>query len=358
MTADINQIDETKPLRMRSFYLRRELWRAAMWGIGGCIAIAGVILFIPAIAPQRLFGERIGSAAFFLAVGGFLSQFLLVRVRVDHRGISRRVCWWWDLWSWELFSSGKVRRGLGYCDFEDPDRPPWRAKLELKSLEDSDTTEIKQLINKVWAPPLPEPIPEAVRFEVAWPDKRLVEINSTSIVVRTNGAASLYCWNEVTQVEIWRLEASRPDFHELRLGFSDQEIALVRIPSGDPEYRRWKGASAEHIAAKVRQFVAPSRLQDWAVNGPPRSLKELDARELRDTARSTAALQKGRWGLKCSWGCLGLLALIPPWPKGIILATLYLPLLFAGHWMLRDYVLRIADRRAERELQRRQFARS
>lgn len=355
MSAPADQTNEHSPIPVRSFFLLSEIWRATMWAIGGCILIAGVMGFVPALGPQRPLGERVCAAAVFLAFAACLSQFLLHRIRVDQHGISRRILWWWDLWAWESFTSGEVRRGVELSDYEDPSRPWWRRRLRLGLLEESDATAINALIKRVWTPPPPEPIPETLTLELSWPDKRVVEIDSTGITVTKTGEPTVYRWNEVGEIEIWRLEADRPDFRELRLQFADQKIELRRFSNDGEECQIWQGSSSESIAVRVNQFADRSRIRDWALHGPPRSLQELDARELRDTTKSTAALRQGLWALRVFWGVIGLTPLILPWPKGLLVAGFYVPLAFAVHWMYRDNVRKVAERRIKRESQCRQF---
>lgn len=356
MPATFNHVDDSSAVPVRSFYLMSELRRAALWAIGGCILIGAIIVFVPALGPPRQLAERVGVAAVFFAFAGFLTQYLLHRVRVDHRGISRRILWMWDLWSWDSFTAGAIRRGAGLCDYVDPHRQWWRKRLDLEFLEKSDAEAINELIKRVWPYSLSESLPETLRFEMKWPDKRVVDIDSQHVTVTKKGESISYRWDEVVTVEIWRLESDRPDFRELRLQLPDQEIKLLRFNNHGEEYRTWKGSSSEDIAAMVGQYAEPAQLQDWAFHGPPRDLLELDARELRDTSKSSAALKQSLWSVRVSWGGIGITALYLPWPKGLVVAAIWSLLATAVHWIHRDNVRKVAERRREFESQRQQFA--
>jgi hypothetical protein len=356
MPTPPDHFDESSAVPLRSFYLLSELWRATLWAIGGSILTGVIMVFIPSQWAHRPHDERVCAAAFFFAFAGFLTQYLLYRVRVDRHGISRRILWQWDLWSWDSFTAGEVRRGAGLCDYVDPNRPWWRKRLELGLLEESDAAAINELIKRVWTPSLLKPVPETPKFELKWPDKRVVQINNEHVTVTKKGESISYRWDEVVNIEIWRLESDRPDFREFRLLLPDQEIKLLRFNNHGEEYRTWVGSTSECIAAFVGQQAERVQLQDWALHGPPQSLQELDARELRDTAKSSAVLKQLLWADRISWGVIGIVPLIFPWPTGLVVAGIYSPLAVACHWMYRDTVHKVAERRSEHESQRRQFA--
>ncbi len=180
-----------------------ELWRATLWAISGCIMTGAVMVFVPALGPQRPFAERVFAAAFFFAFAGFLTQYLFHRIRIDHRGVSRRILWFWDLWSWDLFTAGEVRRGAGLCDYVNPHRPWWRRRLELGFLEKSDAEAVSELIKRIWAPSLSAPVPETLRFELKWPDNRVVQMNSEHVTVTKKEDSVSFRWDEVVNIEIW-----------------------------------------------------------------------------------------------------------------------------------------------------------
>ncbi len=358
MPTTPNHVNKSLSIPLRFFYLSSELWRATIWAIGGSILTGVIMVFIPSQWAHRPHDERVCAAAFFFAFAGFLTQYLLYRVRVDHHGISRRILWHWDLWSWDSFTSGKVRRGAGLCDYLDPNRSWWRKRLDLGLLEESDAAAINALIKHVWTPSLSEPVPETLKFELKWPDKRVVQINSEHITVTKKGESVSYRWGEVVTIEIWRLESDRPDFREFRLLLPDQEIKLLRFNNHGEEYRTWEGSSSEDIAAMVGQHAERAQLQDWAFHGPPRSLQELDAREFRDVTKFSPVLKQSLWAARVLWGVTGIIPLILPWPTGLVFAGICSPLAVAGHWMYRHNVRKVAARRIEHESQRQQFAES
>jgi hypothetical protein len=356
MPTPSNPGNESSALPLQSFYFMSELRRATMWAIGGSILFGAFIMFEAALRPQPPLAERVGVAAFFFAFAGFLTQYLLHRVRIDDRGVSRRILWMWDLWPWDSFTAGEVRRGAGLCDYVDAHRPWWRKRLELGLLEKSDAAAINELIKRIWPHSLSEPVPESVRFEMKWPDKRVVQIDSEHVTVTKKRESILYRWDEVVTVEIGRLESDRPDFREFRLLLPDQEIKLLRFNHHGEEYRTWKGPSSEAIAAAVGQYAVPAQLQDWAFHGPPRSLQELDARELRETLKWSAALKQSLWCVRGVWGVIGITPLILPWPRGLVVSALWSPLAVGCHLMYRYMVRKAAELRTESELQRQQFA--
>jgi hypothetical protein len=337
------------------FYLAGELWRSAIWAICGFLLIAVVAWTIDALILQRGLVGRIVSVAVFCSMAAWLSQYLLARVRVDPTGISRRILWWWDLWSWDEFSAGHICPGFTRHSYESPDRPWYRRTLQLGYLEQDDAETLDALIRRFWIHAPAATIPEELKFRFEWPDRREVQLTARGLLVTRKDRQSQYRWDEVLSVEIWRLESDRRDFRELRLELPGQECRLRAWSHQGQECRNWTGVSADVIAAFIVRHFKHLRLQDFSLHGVPRTLEEVDVRQTREEKRWKESLRVMKWCARLFWGLLPAMILVFPWPNSLFMVGMVGLLAWATQWMYRNAVRDVAMRRGKYETERAAF---
>lgn len=342
----------TEATPARHYYLMAELRRAAIWAIVGCLLIAPVAWYVGiAIGrdPAGLMVMVVGCITGTL----WLSQYLLPRVKVDDAGIHRRILWWWDPWHWNSIVTGQVRDGVTHHSYQDPGRPWWRRDLRLGYLEEADAKGINDLIRRVWVPPALQPLPEMLELRITWPDSRVVQLSREQIVISKQAKQSVYRWDDVVGVILWRLTHDRMDFRELQLRLPDQELTLRRSANQGNDCLTWRGPSAEVIAGFVCHYVNPNILRDFSLHNAPKGLEEVNARQEREEAKFEEARMPMKWCMRVAWGLLAAMPFCFRWPNGVIMAGIYLPLTFAMHWMCHENARRYERQRQEFEAQRR-----
>jgi hypothetical protein len=342
--------DDFEPARL--FYLAAEFRRAAIWGICGCLLIAVVGWTVGGLVNQRGVVDRIVIVTPLGGLAAWLSQYLFPRIRVDSMGINKRFLWWWDLWSWDAFSAGSFRLGIDRHNYHSPDRPWHRRTLHLGYLDQGDAQALDALIRRVWVPSPTAAIPDTLKFRFNWPDRRQVQLTAGGLTVYRKDRQTLYRWDEVLAVEIWRLESERRDFRELKLQLLDQECTLRMWPHQGQECRNWTGASAEVISACVSRYFTQPRFRDFSLHGTPRTLHELDARQSRYEATSKESLRAMIWCVRLFWGCVLVMFFLFPWPKSLFMVGMMGLLAWAVQWMYRDAARDVQLRRDEFEAER------
>jgi hypothetical protein len=348
--------------RKRARYFYSGSWWSTVGIICLCLLVMGLGWYVQAEIRQLGFSEWIKFAGNFGLIALWMVQYLLVRVRVDERGISRRILGWWELWPWEAFHAGEIQAGIRRWSYESPTRPWWRRRLELGYLAEADREAIDALIRQVWTPPPVPPVPDAVTFQLNWPDSRTVAMTADRLVVSTRRQTSESRWGDVREAEIWRVEANRHDFQELRLRLSDQELFLRGISPQGQENQNWIGASAAEIAAFVVAHAEPAMVRDYALHGSVRTLEQLKAREEKIVGKHQRTIRELKCVIPVFWGLLMLLVLLP---LGIPQDPNKLPMALMGamlggslHFILYTERRELDRRRHEFQLQRTQRERA
>ncbi|MGQ0635628.1 MAG: hypothetical protein ACT4QC_13520 [Planctomycetaceae bacterium] len=233
---------------------------------------------------------------------------------------------------------------------------PWyRRTLTLAYLEERDVQQVDALILRVLKAPPEAAIPDTLEFWLNWPDRRSVQLAAGGVAVSRKGRQTLYRWDELQRVEIWRLESDRRDFRELRVQLPDQECKLRAWSYEGQECRNWSGASAEAISACVSSYFQQPQLRDFSLHGTPRTLDEIDARQERDDAISKELLRIMKWCVRLAWGCTLAVLVLLPWPGSLLMAGMTGMLSWAFQWMYADTARHVERRRSNREAERSAF---
>ncbi len=339
----------------REFHLLPELRRSALWAIGGCLLIAGLLFVIQAPKLRGLI-ERAGFALPFILGAIWLFQYRMSRLRVDADGISKRVLWWWDLWPWEAFTDGRIHQGITQHGYEFPTQPWWSRKLELGLLPPTDAREVDSLIRRVWQPPEPAPRPEVLKIKLDWPRTKQIELTPQRIVISRKQRQRVYRWQKVSELVIWRLESGRRDFRELHLVLDEEALVFRRKPSQGSEASNWTGVPAEVLSSYLINSVCPERVQDFALTGESNSLDEVNARANR-SEKERHELTKIRWSSAVLFGFAAvILVLILPWPKKLF-GLLYCPVIYAYFCLLHKRIAELDQQLLDLESERKTFTR-
>lgn len=270
MSASANLLDTPAVSRTaETYYLRSDVRRTAL---EATIGIVGFILInLPNGMVFRPIHVLIGILLGVVLVRQVLC--LLSVIRIDHRGISRRVLWWWDLWPWEAFADGRVQFGKREFSYAFSDRLIG-GTLRLDWLSQRDAQVVIQQIRGMRESAPPRPTADEVTFRMTFPDRRRVQLSDVGITLCKGHHEVEYRWDEILKVTIWRFEAGRGDFKHLWIQLPDQYLKLDR---GD-RFDNWTGCAAEDVSAIICRNIDLSRLEDFALHGLARTVEELDGR--------------------------------------------------------------------------------
>jgi len=334
----------------RSYFLQRELWRSALWGVLGTVAIVATIAALHVAGLKAPNAPKdppvIQAELFFVLIGLFIAQYLLPRVRVDQHGIHRRILWWWDLWPWEDFTDGLVTYGLYRHGYRHTRTPVWSRGLELSALEPEAAEEIDRLIKRIWTPPPPPECPETLVLTLKRPGRPVLTMTAEGISFTHKNQTVTTSWDDLLMVTIWRLAADRPDSRTMIFELSDREIRLGRPVHNGQQLQTWSGPTAEVVSLFVMKHAR--RLRDYAVGGDARSFDELEAKrevQLGKLERSVIVIRRMCWVM----GALCVASpLVCPWPKAVMM-SLFLAMPVG---MYRSAKSRLKEIRADLDRQR------
>ena len=325
----------------REFYLLPELRRSAMWAMGGCVLIACLIVFLQLPQQPKPLIERVVIGSFFMMGAVWLSQYLLPQIKVDEDGISKRVLWWWCLWSWEAFEEGRIYQGIAQYGYKFPDYPWWSQRIELSLLSPEDAKSVDTLIQRVWQPPNAGPVPEKLEIQFKWSKSKKLLLSSDRIVVSTKHQQSEFDWDNVLEVVIWRLERGRQDFRELHLHLKDEEFVFRRRLHQGSETVNWTGATSEELSRYILGHIARENVHDFVLTGISASLAEIEARRERIEIEYRE-LKKARWiPIPLILLASLLLAIGVPWPKNFLMGMLYCPLAYAVYRIIQERIVKL-----------------
>ncbi|MBX3441105.1 MAG: hypothetical protein KF774_01770 [Planctomyces sp.] len=302
----------------REYRLKSELRRAALWGSGGALLLAVVFLLTPNLRPQQGPLERAFGVGMFAALAVGLLVPLRTVLRVDDEGVWRRGIRNWRLWPWEAFAAGRIEFGTGRLSYRNPDEPIGRRTIDLSALDDADAEHIHSLIRRIWTPPPAAPLSDELEIRLPWPDRRRVTLAREGFTVTGPNATATCVWDDVQRLRFWRLEADRPDFREMELMLPDQSIRILV----DPSKQTWSGGDSASVSALLLEHVDASRIEDFALKGPPGSREELLAREDRLERHWRERATLTFWAPRMGW----MLTLAPlvllTWPQSVAMSAI------------------------------------
>lgn len=262
---------ETKEYRLAPMWRRIPLYI----GLAGlCIP---ALVYIAGGHPVRLNEAGLACVALALALLIFIVQQNWL-IRVDEQGIARhRFLLDWDLFAWEDFAAGRIRRGL-YWEYIDRNKKIGRRMLDLSALHPADQKDIQKIITRFWTPPRVD-LPERIKFR---PKRgfRLTQwiMSDQGLTVCSPRQQWTYSWDDVASVTITRFMREHADFWEMNLTLPYRKLALSLSPGNSSENRSWSGAPGEQIAAMVLCYAPRESVHIFTYLGPPANIEDAHRR--------------------------------------------------------------------------------
>jgi hypothetical protein len=164
-------------------------------------------------------------------------------IRLDERGIWRRLLVRWELWPWEDFATGAIhkRHPISLIDRR---RPLWRRRIRLDVMQRADWTHVLARVNQVYRlPPAPD-LPAALELHSGY--RRVIRLGD-GVQITVRGLQRSYSWHDVVRLRIVRMDPLRRDFQVLQLFLPDDEIRLRYETHQGGSSPGWRGADAEVI---------------------------------------------------------------------------------------------------------------
>lgn len=164
------------------------------------------------------------------AIGWLLDE-LLACVYTDRRGVYIRRLFYWDLWSWDAFSEGRI-----YLDsdeqriFIDPCKSWPCHKLDLSVLSEKAKQAVLELIYQHWRTEFTSPLSMIV-IRSHWPFRETICFDRSYFSVSRNGMRREFDWLDLRRAMI---RMGRFDGHvsRIQLFFPDFKISIDRDRTG------------------------------------------------------------------------------------------------------------------------------
>jgi len=264
---------------VRYFRLAAMYRRCGIWALVGALLASGVAFWAGRFLNRNPFGS-VALAAFFTVLATSVC-FLVFhwRLRVDRHGIARRRLLRWDLWPWEAFEDGRIRRLT-------PDSYEWPARgrllfetvLSFAFLSERDSKHLTELCERIRTPPA-EPdvqpeleVPAELNLRLLF--RKRLRLSASGIDLKVGRREYRYRWDELVELRIIRLLHERRDFVRLEVVLADRTIRLY--VSG--RSKQWKGPDPEVVLALLRRHVPGQRTLVASSLDRPQSVREADYR--------------------------------------------------------------------------------
>lgn len=253
------QADVVTSSELRYLRLPAELRRSAIYAMVSLPVLAAFPIWltrlVPGHGPPKLPTPYYGV---LVLVAVAMALPLRWAVRIDGRGVARRLLMSWDLWEWEVFTSGRIHKRYPFT-FVDPERPWWRRTLRLGSLGKNDIKRVMELINAHYQLP-PSPRLSAALKVRGSGFGREARLDSSGIEFCAGPRPQRYFWDEARRVHITRMDPLRRDFWRLAILLPDREIKLQMLSNYGIVSSSWRGATPEEINNLLHQYVPDARI--------------------------------------------------------------------------------------------------
>jgi len=247
----------------QTYLIAADLRRCCWYGIIAAIVI-GPLAALAAVLEGRF--ETLTSAVLppltaAVAVAAYGSAGLYWRIEVAENGLVRRRWLGQDLWTWDEFVGGRIRKGPVFL-LSDATRPWWRRKLDIGLLDREDRRRVMDAINAHYPLPPAPALPESAKIRYRL--NREATFDAAGIRHTAAGATHVYGWDAVRRVLIERHDALRRDFRTLDLELADPPATIELWNYGaNPN---WRGATAEELNEFVFRHV-PAEKIEVAIDG-------------------------------------------------------------------------------------------
>lgn len=264
-----------EPIQPREYRIAPH-WRRCCWYVViGMLPVECLFCtFLLAMCSARRWGDAGG--ALFLTIFFALPVAMAItglrwRLRVDENGVSRRLLFRWDLWSWSDLESGRVRKAYSHTLYV-----PRSRRLNLNFMDDNDVQEVISIMNLRYVLPPPPELPDSLKIERT--SRRVVVFDRDGIHLTGGDTFGEYSWHDVREVRITRLDPVRRNFRGLVLVLPDQEVELRFISRDRGMEPTWQGATAEEINEFLVKFVPEERIRVFIGRTEPSRREDLEKR--------------------------------------------------------------------------------
>jgi hypothetical protein len=253
----------------REFALAPKLQRCCWYVIAAWPALAVVFLLVARFCAGRGPGDITFGLVLFSLLAAAPAVLLRWRVRTDDQGVSRRLVWRWDLWTWTDLASGRIRKLHPY-KLLDPARPWWRQTLNLEFVGSEVRQELLAQINSHYQLPPPPAVPDSLTIRYGFRHKLIFDAKGIRHFV--GRVPTYYPWSEIAHARITRMDPLRRDFSGLIVVLPDREIEL-KIVGDSPN---WRGAASEEINEYLRHNLPADRIEAAIAGEPPRKRAQIE----------------------------------------------------------------------------------
>lgn len=250
-----------RPNPCHEYRIARNLQRCCWYTIFGAFALAAVYFWIARFVQNR--GGPVDISVIFVgcALFALLAAAMVVplrwKVRVDQRGISRRLLFGWDLWPWAALASGRISK-IHPFTLHDPERASWRRRLRLEYMAPGDIQEVISMVNTHYKLPPPPSISTTLAIKYGF--RRWVTFDSNGIHLIVRDMPHDYRWSDLRDVHFTRMDPLRRDFTSLVITLPDRELELKFVTHQGGRSPTWRGATAEELNEVLFRFVPTDRI--------------------------------------------------------------------------------------------------
>lgn len=204
--------------------LRRSCW----YVLASIPVLVAVGAFVGTVLERP---NREGAAAMMIALaGGFILWMVVAlswRLRIDNIGISRRLLWFWSLWTWDDFASGRIQKKSS-GEFYDPER---RRSLQIGYLPQDVLRSVFDRINESYVAPPAPPILEGLQFGKRFPFQPRGQMDATGIEVETKNGPIRVRWSDVIRLRFVRTDPLARHYRTATLEVPGSTITWVKAMS-------------------------------------------------------------------------------------------------------------------------------
>jgi hypothetical protein len=265
----------TESMLPQEYRMSPELRRCCWYGIAGAVVALGVFCWVARCVQNRGLVDIALGCGFFVLFLVAMVALLRWRVRLGADGISRRTLFRTDLWTWDDFASGRIRKRYPFTLF-DPDRPWWRRKLRLGHLASDDILAVFAAINAHYRLPPPPEIGDALTIK--WGFRRAATFDQKGVQVSKAHVPRMFLWREIRQVQFTRMDPLRRDFKSLVIVLPDEEIELKLVTHQGGTSPSWRGATSEELSEFLLHHLAPEQIDTFIAGEPLKKRGQIERR--------------------------------------------------------------------------------
>ncbi len=276
-------MNEPNHAMAREFRIAVEYRRCAWYVLIGSGVLASVqaLLYHQSLLGKDFTFGRVALLAVFLVAPSIclLVAVYTWHIQVDETGITRRRFWFWDVWKWEEFQSGKITLSeMGYLDRS---RSLLRNILVTDYLEKADRTFVRGLCNfYLGQVPKPESAPVAGELTCRYMLFCWFSVKPEGIAGNTFDCD----WGNVKEVRVIVETHDEPVGLEIHLVLPNQMIkarAFSQWKTSGEGKKVWpkRKVIPPRVIEYLQAYVPAQKMKTYAKFGPALSLEECEYRK-------------------------------------------------------------------------------